>query len=261
VVVADGKQIMEFFNKHQRRLVASVKREDHKNISIEPWTVDEESVTEVLKQGQCQHVAFRQIQEWLHTVGIEAEELAGGQTAWPLQGLLRPAPQCHACQRHQGHDFSHSCLVDACTLMADRKLALTHARQRWASKPTSRASAACPPGAAAGNTHWWRAASPPSSRRSFEANQSLELGLDDDREGLISAQQLQRNLAIWIEGYDNRERVTQRSTTSARSTACCSSSLPAHALLRRPDRLPRNRGDATPRAGLPTSMDLTCLRV
>jgi hypothetical protein len=92
VAVADGKQIMEFFNKHQRRLVASVKREVHKNISIEPWTVDEESVTEVLKQGQYQHVAFRQIQEWLHTVGIEAEELAGGQTAWPIHGSYAQLP-------------------------------------------------------------------------------------------------------------------------------------------------------------------------
>ena len=40
----------------------------------------------------------------------------------------------------------------------------------------------------------------------------LELDLDDDREALISPQKLQRDLAFWIEGYDNRER---RHSTSA----------------------------------------------
>ncbi|WP_370566488.1 IS3 family transposase, partial [Cyanobium sp. LEGE 06113] len=34
----------------------------------------------------------------------------------------------------------------------------------------------------------------------------LELGLDDNRDTLISPQQLQRDLAFWIEGYYNRER-------------------------------------------------------
>ncbi|MGA1354303.1 MAG: hypothetical protein ACO32I_05970 [Candidatus Limnocylindrus sp.] len=34
----------------------------------------------------------------------------------------------------------------------------------------------------------------------------LELDLDGDREALISPQQLQRDLAFWIEGYYNRER-------------------------------------------------------
>jgi putative transposase len=33
-----------------------------------------------------------------------------------------------------------------------------------------------------------------------------ELGLDDDAEILISPQQLQRDLAFWIDGYYNRER-------------------------------------------------------
>ncbi|MFM7677036.1 MAG: hypothetical protein ACKO5F_15975 [Synechococcus sp.] len=32
------------------------------------------------------------------------------------------------------------------------------------------------------------------------------MDLDDHREALISPQQLQRNLAFWIEGYYNRER-------------------------------------------------------
>ena len=34
----------------------------------------------------------------------------------------------------------------------------------------------------------------------------LEQVLDDNRKELISPQQLQRNLAYWIEGYYNRER-------------------------------------------------------
>ncbi|MGB8167380.1 MAG: IS3 family transposase [Chthoniobacteraceae bacterium] len=41
---------------------------------------------------------------------------------------------------------------------------------------------------------------------SFFSTLKLELDLDDDREVLISPQQLQRDLAFWIEGYYNRER-------------------------------------------------------
>ncbi len=41
---------------------------------------------------------------------------------------------------------------------------------------------------------------------SFFSTLKLELDLDDDREVLNSPQQLQRDLAFWIEGYYNRER-------------------------------------------------------
>ena len=41
---------------------------------------------------------------------------------------------------------------------------------------------------------------------SFFSTLKLELDLDDNREELISPQQLQRDLAFWIEGYYNRER-------------------------------------------------------
>jgi transposase InsO family protein len=41
---------------------------------------------------------------------------------------------------------------------------------------------------------------------SFFSTLKLELDLDDDRDVLISPQQLQRDLAFWIEGYYNRER-------------------------------------------------------
>jgi putative transposase len=41
---------------------------------------------------------------------------------------------------------------------------------------------------------------------SFFSSLKLELSLDDHREELISPQQLQRDLAFWIEGYYNRER-------------------------------------------------------
>jgi transposase InsO family protein len=40
----------------------------------------------------------------------------------------------------------------------------------------------------------------------FFSTLKLELDLDDNREDLISPQQLQRDLAFWIEGYRNRER-------------------------------------------------------
>ena len=41
---------------------------------------------------------------------------------------------------------------------------------------------------------------------SFFSSLKLELDLDDSRKELISPQQLQRDLAFWIEGYYNRER-------------------------------------------------------
>jgi transposase InsO family protein len=41
---------------------------------------------------------------------------------------------------------------------------------------------------------------------SFFSTLKLELDLDDSRDVLISPQQLQRDLAFWIEGYYNRER-------------------------------------------------------
>ena len=41
---------------------------------------------------------------------------------------------------------------------------------------------------------------------SFFSTVKLELDLDDNREVLIPPQQLQRDLAFWIEGYYNRER-------------------------------------------------------
>ena len=41
---------------------------------------------------------------------------------------------------------------------------------------------------------------------SFFSTLKLELDFDDDREALISPQQLQRDLAFWIEGCYNRER-------------------------------------------------------
>ena len=41
---------------------------------------------------------------------------------------------------------------------------------------------------------------------SFFSTLKLELDLDDNRDTLISPQQLQRDLAFWIDGYYNRER-------------------------------------------------------
>ena len=42
---------------------------------------------------------------------------------------------------------------------------------------------------------------------SFFSTMKLERDLDDNRDTLISPQQLQRDLAFWIEGYYNRERL------------------------------------------------------
>ena len=41
---------------------------------------------------------------------------------------------------------------------------------------------------------------------SFFSTLKLVLGLDDNREGMILPQQLQRDLAFWIEGCYNRDR-------------------------------------------------------
>jgi transposase InsO family protein len=41
---------------------------------------------------------------------------------------------------------------------------------------------------------------------SFFSTLKVELDLDDNRDTLISPQQLQRDLVFWIEGYYNRER-------------------------------------------------------
>jgi transposase InsO family protein len=41
---------------------------------------------------------------------------------------------------------------------------------------------------------------------SFISTLKLEQGLDDNRDTLMSPQQLQRDLSCWIEGYYNRER-------------------------------------------------------
>jgi transposase InsO family protein len=50
--------------------------------------------------------------------------------------------------------------------------------------------------------HWWDN----EVVESFFSTLKLGLGLDDDRDLLITPQQLQRDLAFWIEGYYNRER-------------------------------------------------------
>lgn len=64
---------------------------------------------------------------------------------------------------------------------------------------------------------------------SFFSTLKLELSLDDHREVLISPQQLQRDLAFWIEGSTTTASSDfQRSVTSARSTSSNSSSLPLH---------------------------------
>jgi hypothetical protein len=109
-VAAEEKRVLEFFNKQQRLLVesawpllpwnklrawgpiASVKWEVPEGITIERWTVGEESVIEVSKRGQHQDVVLGEIREWLSADGIEAEALEGGKTAWALARLLRSAP-------------------------------------------------------------------------------------------------------------------------------------------------------------------------
>jgi putative transposase len=78
---------------------------------------------------------------------------------------------------------------------------------------------------------------------SFFPTLKLELDLDDGCEDLISPQQLQRDLAIWIEGYYNRER--------RHSTIGCLGPIDYEQLFIAartltpvtPNRCPRNRGN------------------
>lgn len=109
-VVAEEKQVLEFFNKHQRLLVesawpllpwdklrawgpiASVKWEIHEGVAIERWTVGEESIIEVSKRGQYQDVVLEEIREWLNEGSVEAEALEGGKTAWALARLVNSSP-------------------------------------------------------------------------------------------------------------------------------------------------------------------------
>ena len=75
----------------------------------------------------------------------------------------------------------------------------------------------------------------------------LELDLDDNREALISPQQLQRGLAFWIEGSYNRER--RYSTIGHISPIDYEQQFiaaPALTPVMTPDRCPRNRGNPRP---------------
>lgn len=61
---------------------------------------------------------------------------------------------------------------------------------------------------------------------SLFSTMKLELDLDDNRDSLISPQQLQRDLPFWIEGYYNRVRLHStigyvlRSTTTSSLSPC-----------------------------------------
>jgi transposase InsO family protein len=46
---------------------------------------------------------------------------------------------------------------------------------------------------------------PQQPEQSFFSTLTLELDLDDNRNTLISPQELQRDLAFWIENYSNHE--------------------------------------------------------
>jgi len=109
-VVEGELRVQKLFNKQQQLLVQSawpllpwdeliawgpiesVKWEVRKGVTIERWTVGEESVVEISKRGQFQDLALGEIREWLSVDGIEAEALEGGKTAWALARLEPKMP-------------------------------------------------------------------------------------------------------------------------------------------------------------------------
>jgi len=81
---------------------------------------------------------------------------------------------------------------------------------------------------------------------SFFSRLKLELDFEDNRKGLIAPQELQCDLAFWIEGYYNHER--RHSTMGDLSPIIYenSSSRPLNSPLRSLEPCPRNRGNPTP---------------
>jgi hypothetical protein len=105
-VMAEEKSVLELFSKNQRLLVGSAwplipwdklckmgptksaKWVVSENISVERWTVGEDSVIEISKRGESKDIILREICEWLSSFGIDAEALEGGKTAWALEHLV-----------------------------------------------------------------------------------------------------------------------------------------------------------------------------
>ena len=101
-----SKKLLEFFGDEQQLLVrgalpnvpweliraygplTSVKREIAGSVSIERWTIKEESIIEISKRGENQSFALKEIRSWLQVAGVEGEEISGGKTAWALRLLV-----------------------------------------------------------------------------------------------------------------------------------------------------------------------------
>lgn len=104
-VVAQDKTPLDFFSEQQQLLaksawpklpwkklqalgpIASSKWELDHEISIERWSINADSVIEISKRGDDQASTLRKIYDWLKTTGAEANNLAGGKTAWALERL------------------------------------------------------------------------------------------------------------------------------------------------------------------------------
>ena len=65
-----------------------MKREIADSVSIERWMSKEESIVEILKRGENQTFALKEIRSWLQVAGDEGEEISGGKTAWALRLLV-----------------------------------------------------------------------------------------------------------------------------------------------------------------------------
>lgn len=104
-----SKKLLEFFGDDQQVLVRgawpnvpwesikaygpfdSVKWAITDSVSIERWTIKEETIIEVSKRGENQSIALDEIRSWLQNAEVIAEEISGGKTAWALK-LLVPVP-------------------------------------------------------------------------------------------------------------------------------------------------------------------------
>ena len=101
-----SKNLLEFFGDEQQLLVRgawpkvpwetiraygpfdSVKWAITDSVSIERWTIKEESIVEVSKRGEDQSNALKEIRSWLQGAGVAGEEISGGKTAWALRLLV-----------------------------------------------------------------------------------------------------------------------------------------------------------------------------
>lgn len=109
-VTRGKKPVQALFNDYQRLLVesawpqipwkdlkpwgpiASLKWDLPKDLTIERWSIGDESIIEISKRGPNQIAALEEVRHWLSKADLELAALDGGKTAWALAQLIRPTP-------------------------------------------------------------------------------------------------------------------------------------------------------------------------